>query len=565
MSSLEEMKIQLDGIAHVLSDNNLSVPRYQRSYAWTDKQISDLLSDTTEAIRKNEKEYFLGSIVITGRQKERLEVVDGQQRLATVTIILSAIRDYFFEKNDNDRAYDITRRYLEDRDIRSQETIPRFHLNEVDHNYFAKRILSKPDCVDRKIPPTRESHKRIEQAAKLVEEHLKNVIQITNKPEEILIDWIEYFRVKAKVICVSVPDHANAFTIFETLNDRGLDLAVSDLLKNYLFSIAQNRIDEAQQKWTGMIGILEAVAKEEVVVTYIRQLWSSKQGLTREKELYDKIKATITSKQQAVDFAEELYSNAKLYSAILNTSNEVLDDYGSTVKEDLETLNVLGMQQMRPLILSILEKLSIGEAQKCFRFLVSLAVRILIVGRSVGSGAIENNYAQRAVEIRRGDIKTARDLAATMRSIAPLDKEFATSFANITVSRSNLARYYLRTIEIQWMGSSIQPSIVPNSNEQMVNLEHILPLNPSAAWGHIDPETAKAYHNRLGNLTLLQKKVNTEVGNSSFNEKAKNYRKSKFNITSSIATYSKWGVEEIDKRQSEMAQLAIKAWPILKF
>lgn len=396
-----------------------------------------------------------------------------------------------------------------------------------------------------------------------MEEHIKNLVQATHKPTEVLLDWIEYFRVKAKVICVSVPDYANAFTIFETLNDRGLDLAVSDLLKNFLFSAAQGRINEVQLKWTGMVGILESVANEEVVVTYIRQLWSSKEGLTREKELYDRIKRSITSKQQAVDFAEELYNNAKLYSAMLNTANDLLDKYGSTVKDDLETLNLLGMQQMRPLILSILDKLDVGEVQKSFRFLVSLAVRLLVVGRA-GSGAIENNYAQRAVEIRRGDIKTARELASTMRSIPPLDKEFAISFENFTISRSNLARYFLRTLEIQLMNTT-QPDMVPNSNEQIVNLEHILPQNPSSAWGHIDPETAKAYYNRLGNLTLLQKKINTEVGNSSFNEKIKHYRKSQFRITSSLADYSEWGIEQIEKRQVQLAQLAVKAWPIIKF
>src|ERR1700688_3432210 len=98
-----------------------------------------------------------------------------------------------------------------------------------------------------------------------------------------------------------------------------------------------------------------------------------------------------------------------------------------------------------------------------------------------------------------------------MRNIQPLDKEFAISFENFTISRSNLARYYLRTLEIQLMNTS-QPDMVPNSNEQMVNLEHILPQNPSSAWGHIDPETAKAYYNRIGNLTLLQKKINSDIG-----------------------------------------------------
>lgn len=564
MSSLEEMKIKLDGIGHILSDNNLSVPRYQRSYAWTDKQITDLLKDTTEAIQKNEKEYFLGSIVITGNQKERLEVVDGQQRLATVTILLAAIRDYFFKNNDSDRAYDITRRYLEDRDIRSQETIPRLYLNEVDHNFFAKKILSLPNSEDRNVEPLRESHKRIAQAAKLAGEHVKSLVQVTNKPSEMLIDWIEYFRAKAKIICVEVPDDANAFTIFETLNDRGLVLAVSDLLKNFLFSVAQNRIGEVQQKWTSMIGIIESVANEEVVVTYIRQLWSSKEGITREKELYDKIKSNITSKQHAVNFAEDLYNNAKLYAAVLNTSSEILDKYGSSVREDIDILNLLGVQQMRPLILSILDKLQVGEAQKSFRFLVSLAVRLLVVGRAVGSGALESNYAQRAVEIRKEDIRTAKELASAMRSVIPLDKEFETSFGNITISKSNLARYYLRAVELHLIDST-QPSVIPNSNEQIVNLEHILPQNPSPAWGYIDPETAKAYFNRLGNLTLLQKRVNADIGNSGFSEKTKLYQNSIFLITSSIDNYLTWGLEQIEDRQRWLAQLAVKTWPIIKF
>ena len=528
------------------------------------KQITDLLKDTTEAIQKNEKEYFLGSIVITGNQKERLEVVDGQQRLATVTILLAAIRDYFFKNNDSDRAYDITRRYLEDRDIRSQETIPRLYLNEVDHNFFAKKILSLPNSEDRNVEPLRESHKRIAQAAKLAGEHVKSLVQVTNKPSEMLIDWIEYFRAKAKIICVEVPDDANAFTIFETLNDRGLVLAVSDLLKNFLFSVAQNRIGEVQQKWTSMIGIIESVANEEVVVTYIRQLWSSKEGITREKELYDKIKSNITSKQHAVNFAEDLYNNAKLYAAVLNTSSEILDKYGSSVREDIDILNLLGVQQMRPLILSILDKLQVGEAQKSFRFLVSLAVRLLVVGRAVGSGALESNYAQRAVEIRKEDIRTAKELASAMRSVIPLDKEFETSFGNITISKSNLARYYLRAVESHLIDST-QPSVIPNSNEQIVNLEHILPQNPSPAWGYIDPETAKAYFNRLGNLTLLQKRVNADIGNSGFSEKTKLYQNSIFLITSSIDNYLTWGLEQIEDRQRWLAQLAVKTWPIIKF
>lgn len=88
MQSLEEMKIVLEGIGHALSDNLLAVPIHQRSYAWEDQHINDLLQDIGSAISKNENEYFLGSIVVARGTGDRPEVVDGQQRLATTTILL---------------------------------------------------------------------------------------------------------------------------------------------------------------------------------------------------------------------------------------------------------------------------------------------------------------------------------------------------------------------------------------------------------------------------------------------------------------------------------------------
>jgi uncharacterized protein with ParB-like and HNH nuclease domain len=114
------MEIGLDAIGHALSDNRLSVPIYQRSYAWTDGHVTDLLQDLATAIDEGETEYFLGSIVATASaDSHRQEIVDGQQRLATTSILLSAIRDYFHAHGDADRASDIEREYLSVRDIRT--------------------------------------------------------------------------------------------------------------------------------------------------------------------------------------------------------------------------------------------------------------------------------------------------------------------------------------------------------------------------------------------------------------------------------------------------------------
>jgi uncharacterized protein with ParB-like and HNH nuclease domain len=120
----EGIHINLDGIGHLLQDSKLQVPTYQRSYAWTDKNVTQLFKDLGTAIAEGEREYFLGSIVLIGETAVRPSVVDGQQRLATITILLAAIRDYFQAKGDAGRANKIESDYLLETDLRTQEQTP---------------------------------------------------------------------------------------------------------------------------------------------------------------------------------------------------------------------------------------------------------------------------------------------------------------------------------------------------------------------------------------------------------------------------------------------------------
>ena len=109
--TVEGIRIQLEGIGHLLQDSRLAVPPYQRSYAWAEKNITQLFRDLSTALVEQEQEYFLGSIVLIDSPGDRPFVVDGQQRLATITILLAAIRDYFDEKGDQ-RSQNIERDYL---------------------------------------------------------------------------------------------------------------------------------------------------------------------------------------------------------------------------------------------------------------------------------------------------------------------------------------------------------------------------------------------------------------------------------------------------------------------
>jgi uncharacterized protein with ParB-like and HNH nuclease domain len=551
---ISKLIIELDGIGHAISDNKLTVPLYQRSYAWEESHVNDLYDDLLTSIRNAEDEYFIGSIVISAGN-EREEVVDGQQRLATISIFLAAIRDYFQTQDDQARVDHIQSQYLSSTDRRSLEEVPNLRLNNNDNNYFYNSIILNP-AED--MEATKASHDRLLSAYKLAKKKISAYISTSNNPTDSLLDLCEFIDEHLKVILVKVPNHANAFTIFETLNDRGLELAISDLLKNFLLGQADNRLIEVQENWAKMYSLLENTENEDLVVTFLRQYWSSIHGLTRERDLYKRIKAKITSKQRAIDFSSNLEEAARVYVALIDTSNSFWSDYSNSAKNHMATLNLFRMTQMRPLLLSIISKFNSREVEKSLKFLVSVSVRFLIYG-GLGGGALEQQFSERAKEVSSGEISNMSQLKEKLSRI-PTDTQFKEAFETTTVSKQYLARYYLMTLEKAKNGEE-NPELIPNADTSAVNLEHVLPKTPDETW-NIDQDTHRAYVKRLGNLAIMSAKLNSEVGNSSFESKKDLYKKSNFALTKSIADYDTWSPNAINERQRELADLAVKTWKI---
>jgi hypothetical protein len=191
--------------------------------------------------------------------------------------------------------------------------------------------------------------------------------------------------------------------------------------------------------------------------------------------------------------------------------------------------------------------------------MVSWSVRFLIFG-GLGGGMLERHYCDKAKEISKGSIKSIKDLLNSMSGIVPNDSQFSASFETATVSKSHLARYYLRVLENEAKGDKA-PELVPNENADIVNLEHILPISPSANWSQFSGEDHSAYARRIGNLTLLKTKPNSDLQDASFNEKKKLYKASEYSITNSISAFTEWNIEQINERQKWLSELAVKAWP----
>lgn len=552
---INHLTIELDGIGHTITDRRLSVPIYQRSYAWEEKHVIDLYDDLLTAIRNSDHEYFIGSVVISSGG-DRDEVVDGQQRLATIAILISAIRDHFLRMNDNERAIDIQNQYLSSRDRRSQEVIPNLKLNNNDNDFFYKKIIL---IEEQDVPCSRASHERIQKAYETAKRKINSFVSTENNPTNALLDICDFIDNHLKIIVVLVPDHANAFTIFETLNDRGLDLAISDLLKNYLLGQSENRLEEVQENWAKMYTLLESTDNENLVVTFIRQYWSSIYGLTRERELYTKIKNRITSKQRAVDLSNNLEQASRVYTALIDTSQSYWNDYSLEAKNHMATLNLFRMTQMRPLLLAIMDNFSKPEIEKSLKFLVAVSARFLITG-GLGGGALEAQFSDRAREISSVTITSKNQLKAAMSRVIPSDTSFKDAFKTASVSKQYLARYYLMTLEKSAKGEE-NPELIPNADTSAVNLEHVLPKTLTADWS-FNHDQHRAYVKRLGNLAIMSSQMNSDIGNSNFGIKKPFYEQSDFVLTKSISEKQHWTETEINERQERMADLAVQTWKI---
>jgi hypothetical protein len=553
------------GIGSALHGTRLKVPPNQREYSWEEKHVRDLFQDIANAIQGNKSTYFLGTIVLTSGDTP--EVVDGQQRLATITILLAAMRDWLFENKLEMLYASLENDLLQTVDRDKQEIVPRLTLNVDDNEFFRHRIVSRPGSEERVVQVRKDSHLRIEKAAEIAKECVQDIVKGHKDKNKIsrINEWLHYIENNASVILLTVPSDLNAYVMFETLNDRGLRTSQADLVKNYLFGEADDRLIEAQQKWSSMATSLEPLAIDDVILVYLRHLTRALHGPTEDKEIFEKLQSSVAGRNRALEFLDSLAEYADDYAALLTPTHKKWNGYPVQIRSYVQVMRELRVAQIRPLMLAVTRHFNIKETTEAYRRFVSWTVRFLISGGGRG-GTAERYYSLRAQEVILGKIKTAKELQNQLADIIPTDSEFETAFSSARVSSSYLARYYLRAMESRKRNDNKNPELAPVEDVTILNLEHILPQSPDENWPGIDPEVTVAYSKRLGNLVLLQAKKNSIMGNDKFSQKVNVFKESQLTLTEEIATRwgkkSNWGPTEINERQLDLAKLAVSTWPL---
>jgi len=365
------------------------------------------------------------------------------------------------------------------------------------------------------------------------------------------------------VIAVKVPKDIDAYKMFETLNDRGLRASQVDILKSHLFSEAKDKLElEVQPRWASMVSVIETLGDDELVLSYVRHFWIARQGPTTEDDLAKSFKEHVSGRKQALSTVVSLEEQANDYVALLTPlQHPRLLEFGTEARAYVAAITtLLKIVQIRPLLLAILQKFSHAEAKRAFEICLSWSVRFLVVG-GAGGGVLERYYGLRAKEVFLGEVTTAKELPAKMAAIIPNDSTFEQAFRIQQVTKIVIARYYLHSLENFKRGET-KPQIgyfeIP---ENSTNLEHIMPDREVDGWD-VPLTEAQANYKRIGNMTLLAAKLNSQVGASRFAEKRKVYKQSTFLLTQEVAQFKEWGPKQIEERQLELATIVPKVWPV---
>ena len=534
------------------------VPPYQRNYAWDESQFGVFWSDLLRTFSEIRAEYLLGSVVINNGRAPEFVVIDGQQRLTTTAVLISALLSHLKDAGRTELAARVQRELLAKFDAAREVLEPRLVLNKTDqafYDYIAgspsfAEVRARMSGDDRLLPSNRllgdcfcYMHRKIGE----IRASGQSVEQVTRA----IIDSLD---ARVFVIRIDVKDDYNAFLLFETLNDRGLELSEADLLKNHLFAVSAEQLEATQAHWE----LMEEHLGNERLIKFIRHHWLAAIGMIGERGLYSDIKARIATPAAAVAYARSLGDASQSYAALLSDEHDFWSTFPPaeerSIRELIKAIEILRPEQLFIVLLAALE-VNKRHFLDLARMLVNFTFRYNTICNLSASNVL-GPFITIAREIRAtGNADAAPIFQKYLAPLYPDDSQFHSAFSRKIVRSNVQARYILERIN-----EHLAPHQLPS---ERVTTEHILPKRYNDSWetSRRDfPGGADKYVYRLGNVTLISPKANHELGNADFETKKKTFAIDCLDITQKVLSAEKWTAEEIKSRQNWMASLACKIW-----
>lgn len=543
----------------------LQVPLFQRDYSWDEDNWEDLWNDILSS-EQTGSVHYMGSVVLQNIDGKNYYIIDGQQRFATLSILILALINKIRILADNDvdkeanreRVEILMNQYIGQKDPTSLRYSSKLSLNENNDAFYQQRLVAFKEPVNRM--KLSDSEKLLWNAylffSKVIDEQFKQDLS----GERIAYFLNEIVGERLMFIQIVVENELNAYTVFETLNSRGLELTSTDLLKNYLFSlVAKSETDlrQVRAQWKKIIDIVGLKA----FPIFLRQYLNSRMNLISKEYLFKAVKQMVQDGEQVFALLDELEKNAYVYIALF-TPDDVLWENDKEIREDIRALTLFRVTQCNSLLMIAYDKLSVADFKKVLRAIVSLSFRYNVIAK-LQTNDMEKVYNRASVRIFKSEDITVRQILEDIRPIYLNDEDFKRYFEHKVMNTNNsatrkLVRYILYKVE-----AALPNGLHADFEIDTGTIEHILPEAYTEDWSaDFSEEEAENYRYRLGNLTLLEsKKNNREAAAKSFEEKKEIYANSQYALSRKIEA-SEWTPKMIHHRQARIASVACGIWKI---
>lgn len=591
----EYFKTSSQTLHEVLKDSMYLIPEYQRAFSWSKEggEFEVLWSDIVKAESANfsnfkpvpeagQVPHFIGAVVTeipADLLQQQESVIDGQQRLTTCTVLLAVLCDFVQKINDEKlRIPLLTQLQISVRAYGPNLFQPRITLNQ-EQDFFLDIVVHPTSREDRERKLSSYDRNKLNTVKRRIfdcavffmgklNDHLGDpgLPDFDQKVQQFSLT-ILYLVTVLKVV---VAKSGLAYTIFETLNTRGLELTQADLIKNEILKRSSpdpmsggSVRDRALNSWVKM---LERLPDEDSEPTdYIRHYYVSRHDYVKKSALFDTIVRSLdTPPPTASEFVSDLEREADAYQKICGistTGKPTTDEYITEIN------SILKVTASYPILIAGAAVFNIADPD--FQSLTKVVRDFCFRFFTVGSGSperMEQIAGQAARELRQN--KKLAAVYTMLQSYSP-DAVFEEDFSNFRTKTSALGFYIIRQIEIHLSRGS---GVVPFKQSPYQHLEHIMPQRPSGSdpsqWAHVRNDTRYSeYVHRVGNFLVLESDINQRVKNKTFADKKTDYSRSRLLLPHNVAggaylTSGDWDFDSIVSRQKDLATTALKVWSL---
>lgn len=544
------------------ADFEYHIPGYQRPYAWTEEETGILFDDLYEFFQTEAVDnYFLGSIVlIKDENKPYADVIDGQQRLTTLSILFSVMANSFHTEAYRNNC----KKYLQEEGniLEGIAAQPRIFLRDWDQDFFSKYIQDiQLDALVQIDPVTldTEAKRHIQKNCTVLREKFSEVFNDEND----LLKFTQFILTRCFLVVVSTPNQESAFRVFSVMNSRGLDLLPTDIIKS--MTIGKLPKDEEQkytEKWEELENLTGRDGFNEVF-THTRTIFAKERP---KKNLLDEFKEYVikqTSPKSLVD--EYLIPYTEAYVCLKNC------DFSSTqnaeeINELLLWLNKTNNHDWMPPAIKFLtdHKNDSVYILRFIRKLERLASYLLVTAKDVNQRM--ERYKWILVEM---ESRPDNNLTAPLENIELTDwekQQFIDALNGEIYSMTAKRRNYI----IQRLDSFLSDGGA-TYNTKLFTIEHVLPQHPSAdsEWMKLwpDTQTQRFWLNKVANLVPLTRQRNSAAQNYDFNTKKIKYFQSKngtssYTLTTQVINIAAWTPEVVEARQKDLEEIFISKWDL---